>query len=78
MNSSGDIQAHSPSFCGSTVGARVPLKGGYEFDVFSPSRRVIASLEIAGVKKLIRRGYNKRFRKAGKMRAVDWAVGDED
>lgn len=45
---------------------RVPLKGGGEYDALTRWRRVMAYVQQAGVKKAIRKQYNKRFRKTVK------------
>ena len=46
---------------------RIPLKGGDEFDALTPARKWYKYLTSRGVTKSIKKGYNKRFRKQGKM-----------
>jgi hypothetical protein len=46
---------------------RIKLKGGDEVDVFSRFRHVLRYLHRPGIKKSIRKQYNKRFRKLGKQ-----------
>jgi hypothetical protein len=46
---------------------RIPLKGGDEYDALTPARKWYKYLTSSGVTKKIKRGYNKRFRKKGKM-----------
>lgn len=55
------------------MAVRIKLKGGAEVDRFSRWRHHLCYLCRAGVKKSISRGYNKRFRRAGKaeLRDVD-------
>ena len=46
---------------------RITLKGGDEFDALTPARKWYKYLTSPGVTKSIKKGYNKRFRKQGKM-----------
>lgn len=46
---------------------RIKLKGGDEQDALTPARRWYKYLTKPGVKKNIKKGYNKRFRKEGKL-----------
>lgn len=46
---------------------RIKLKGGAEYDALTSARRWYKYLTSPGVTKSIKRGYNKRFRKEGKM-----------
>jgi hypothetical protein len=46
---------------------RIPLKGGEEFDALTPARKRYKYLTSPGVTKNIKKGYNKRFRKKGKI-----------
>ena len=46
---------------------RIPLKGGDECDALTPARKWYKYLTKPGVTKSIKKGYNKRFRKKGKM-----------
>lgn len=46
---------------------RIPLKSCDEYDALTSWRRVMAYVQRSGVKKAIRKQYNKRFRKAVKV-----------
>ena len=46
---------------------RIPLKGGAEWDALTNARKWYCYLTRPGVAKSIKKGYNKRFRKQGKM-----------
>jgi hypothetical protein len=46
---------------------RIPLKGGGEYDALTPARKWYKYLTSPGVTKSIKQGYNKRFRKKGKI-----------
>ena len=46
---------------------RIPMKGGDEYDAFSPWRRLLCYLGRPGVVKKIKRGYKKRERKQAKQ-----------
>lgn len=46
---------------------RIKLKGGDEQDALTPARRWYKYLTKPGVTKNIKKGYNKRFRKEGKL-----------
>lgn len=46
---------------------RIPLKGGAEWDALTDARKWYCYLTKAGVTKSIKKGYNKRFRKKGKV-----------
>ena len=50
---------------------RIPMKGGAEMDVFSRWRKVVCYLSRPGVCKGVKRGYNKRSRRAAKMELRD-------
>lgn len=45
---------------------KIPMKGGAEYDAFTPWKKYYCYLSRSGVAKKIKRGYNKRFRKEGK------------
>ena len=47
---------------------RIPMKGGDEQDAFSRWRKLLCSFNRAGVVKQSKRKYNKRFRKAAKIK----------
>ena len=46
---------------------RIPLKGGAEWDALTYARKWYCYLTKPGVAKSIKKGYNKRFRKKGKL-----------
>ena len=46
---------------------RIPLKGGAEFDALTSARKFYCYLTKPGIAKKIKRQYNKRFRKQGKV-----------
>ena len=46
---------------------RIPLKGGAEWDALTPARKWYKYLTSPGITKSIKKGYNKRFRKKGKV-----------
>lgn len=46
---------------------RIPLKGGAEWDALTHARKYYCYLSKPGVAKSIKKGYNKRFRKKGKV-----------
>ena len=46
---------------------RIPLKGGDEYDALTSARKYYCYLDRPGVAKKIKRKYNKRFRKKGKL-----------
>ena len=46
---------------------RIPLKGGAEWDALTSARNFYCYLSKPGVTKSIKKGYNKRFRKKGKV-----------
>lgn len=48
---------------------RIPLKGGDEYDALTPARKWYKYLDRSKVIKKIKRKYNKRFRKQGKVNA---------
>ena len=48
---------------------RIAMTDAAEYDCFSRWRKWLCYLDRPGVKKSIRRGYNKRFRKAAKAEA---------
>lgn len=50
---------------------RIPMKGGAEMDVFSGWRKVMCYLSRPGFCKWVKRGYNKRARRAAKMELRD-------
>lgn len=50
---------------------RIPLKGGDEWDALTSARKYYVYLTRAGVVKSIKKKYNKRFRKQGKIDNVD-------
>ena len=50
---------------------RIPMKGGAEMDVFSRWRKVMCYMSRPGVCKRVKRGYNKRVRRAAKMELRD-------
>lgn len=50
---------------------RIPVKGGAEEDVFSGWRKVLCYTSRPGVCKRVKRGYNKRVRRAAKMELRD-------
>lgn len=45
---------------------KIPMKGGAEWDALTPARKYYVYLANSKVVKSIKRGYNKRFRRAGK------------
>lgn len=47
---------------------REPAKGGFEQDAFSKWRRLLCMFSKPGVAKAAKRQYNKRARKARKLR----------
>ncbi len=51
---------------------RIKLRGGNEYDALTPARKFYLYLARSGVAKKIKRGYNKRFRKAGKQEAKNY------
>lgn len=50
---------------------RIPMKGGAEMDVFSRWRKIMCYTSRPGVCKRVKRGYNKRVRRAAKMELRD-------
>lgn len=52
---------------------RIPLTNAAEHDCFSGWRRVLCYMLRPGVKKSIRQGYNRRFRRDGKAEAKKMA-----
>jgi hypothetical protein len=46
---------------------RIKLKGGAEWDALTPARKWYKYLTSPGVTASIKKGYNKRFRKNGKI-----------
>ncbi len=46
---------------------KIKMKGGAEFDALTSARKYYCYLTNSGVAKKIKRGYNKRFRKEGKI-----------
>ena len=46
---------------------RISLKGGAEEDALTPARKWYKYLTKPGVTKSIKKSYNKRFRKKGKV-----------
>ncbi len=46
---------------------RIPMKGGDEYDVLTGARYYLVGLSKPGKCKKIKRKYNKRFRKKGKI-----------
>lgn len=46
---------------------KIKMKGGAEWDALTSARKYYCYLANSGVAKKIKRGYNKRFRKEGKI-----------
>ena len=53
------------------MGHRTKLKGGDEWDAFSPWRKLLCYLSRPGVPKSIKRKYNKRVRQEEKAEIYD-------
>lgn len=50
---------------------RIPLKGGDEYDALTSARKWYKYLDKSKITKKIKRKYNKRFRKHGKLKRED-------
>ncbi len=49
---------------------RIPLAGGLEYDVLTRARGQYCYTKKPGVCRFVKRKYNRRFRKAAKMEAM--------
>lgn len=47
---------------------KIPMKGGLEYDAFTGWRRVLCYMGRPGLRKWVKRKYNKRMRQEGKKR----------
>lgn len=50
---------------------RIKMKGGDEYDAFSPGRKYLCCLDRPGVVKKTKRKYNKRVRQEAKQQCLE-------